>query len=56
MRIAGCQRMVPIALKTASLTLAVVVAEYCGYSGKTRIRAHPAAFKALNRAAIEGAP
>ena len=41
---------------TASLTLAVVAAAYCGYSGSTRIRVAFAAFSSSSTPVIDGLP
>ena len=41
---------------TASTTLAVVVPEYCGYSGTTNTRVQPRAFSSSSCDAIDGLP
>jgi hypothetical protein len=38
------------------VTLAVVVPEYCGYSGSTSMRVAPAAFSSSSTCAIDGLP
>ena len=45
-----------ISAVTASNTLAVVVAEYCGYSGRMRMRVAPSAFSASSWLAMDGLP
>ena len=41
---------------TASITLAVVAPEYCGYSGTTRMRVQPRAFNSSSCEAMDGLP
>ena len=53
-RMAGCQRKSSAHLKSSSLTVAVVEAAYCGYSGTTTICVHPASCKAFKRSGIDG--
>ncbi len=55
-RSSGTRRQVAISFATASSTEALVLAEYCGYSGSTSSRVIPSASSARSTEVIDGLP
>ena len=53
-RTAGWSRIPAMAANAALKAVAVVLAEYCGYSGSSRMRSHPWAFSVFSLSRMGG--